>query len=338
MRTGLIEIDPKTFIWMIDIHHIVSDGVTQFNLMQDFSNLYQGKELPEPTVHYKDFSQWQNQRFASGGINPQETYWVNRFKVGVPLLQLPTDFPRPRVKKYSGSDVGFKLGEERSRRIYHLVEETGATLYMVLLAVYSLLLSKYSGQEDIVTGSPVTGRSHKDLETTMGLFVNMLAMRTRPCKSKTFRVFLEEVKHDALDAFENQEYQFPQLLKQLGLKRVSNRNPLFDVVFQLNNIDSLSSINIPGLKTEPYGFVNSRCQFDMILTAAESDGDIGFNLSYSTELFKKDTAKKFTQRFLEVIDQVIGDEKIKIGDVQLSHHLILSTSTTLASDQGDFNF
>jgi non-ribosomal peptide synthetase component F len=166
----------------------------------------------------------------------------------------------------------------------------------------------------------------------------MLAIRTFPCKHKTFREFLQEVKKDALDAFENQEYQFPQLVKRLGLKRISNRNPLFDVVFQLNNIDSLAPIHIPGLKTGSYGSVNTICQFDMILGAAESDGAIGFNLAYSNELFKKDTAEKFTRRFLEVIDQVIDDVNVKIVDIQLSHHLIVSTSTSLDSDRGDFDF
>ncbi|MCP4217463.1 MAG: non-ribosomal peptide synthetase, partial [bacterium] len=253
LRTGLIKTGDYSYIWMTDLHHIISDGVTMAILVQDFADLHAGKTLSPLRFQYKDFSQWQNRLFRSETIQTQEEYWLSRFKDGAPVLDLPTDFPRSQIRNYNGASLHLELDEDLSRNVRRLMKETDTTFYILLLAVYTVLLSKYTGTEDIVVGSPVTGRTHPDLGKIMGLFVNMMAMRNRPQKEKTFSEFLNEVKENAYNAYENQDYQFPQLVTKLGVKRTQGRNPLFDVVFQVDNIE-IGNADMGNLKISPFEY------------------------------------------------------------------------------------
>ena len=180
LRVGLIKINELKHILMYDMHHIISDGTSMAILIREFINLYQGQSLPELRIQYKDFAVWQNELFKRGKIRKQEEYWLARFAGEIPVLNLPTDYTRPAVQSFEGDRIALNLGPELAAGINRLASETGSTLYMVLLAAYNVLLSKYSGQEEIIVGTPIAGRPHADLERMIGMFVNTLAMRNYP--------------------------------------------------------------------------------------------------------------------------------------------------------------
>ncbi|MCU5332366.1 condensation domain-containing protein, partial [Bacillus wiedmannii] len=223
LRIGLVKFAENKHMLLFDMHHIISDGVSMGLLVEEFVHLYQGNQLSPLRIQYKDFSVWQNELFQSQVIKEKEQYWLNTFQDEIPVLNMPTDFPRPSIQSFEGCSTSFDLDKELTENLNALAKETGTTLYMVLLAAYNVLLSKYTGQEDIVVGSPVAGRPHADLQSIIGMFVNTLAMRNYPKSNQTFEEFLDGVKENALIAYENQDYQFEQLVERLEIPRDMSR-------------------------------------------------------------------------------------------------------------------
>nr|WP_233568212.1 condensation domain-containing protein [Cohnella faecalis] len=174
---GLLELEPERQVLLYDMHHIISDGVSMDILVREFVGLYGGQTLPAPRLQYKDYAVWQQAFMQSEAMKRQETYWLETFSGELPVLEMPTDYPRPAVQSFKGDQIQFELDGELSAGLNRIAAETGTTLYMVLLAGYSVLLSKYTGQEDIVVGTPIAGRPHADVENIIGMFVNTLAMR-----------------------------------------------------------------------------------------------------------------------------------------------------------------
>lgn len=309
------------YILMYDMHHIISDGVSRKILIDEFFSLYQGKHLEPLRLQYKDFAAWQNELFESEEIKLQEKYWLEKFKGDIPVINLPTDFKRPDIKGFSGNNISFKAGNDLALELKQLALETGTTLYMVLLSAYKVLLSRYSGQEDLIVGSPIAGRPHADLENIIGMFVNMISIRSFPAGDKTFAELLEEVREDCLKAYENQEYQYEELVEKLSVKRDMSRNPLFDVSFTLQNLD-IDVIDVEGLKFEPYKFESSVSKFDLTLWCGEAQGDIEFIMEYCTSLFKKETIERMSQDYLRILECIVKDAEIKIKDIKLGNRYV----------------
>ncbi len=319
LRVALIEWDDKQLL-IFDMHHIISDGVSMSVLTKEFVELYSGKELPELRIQYKDFTLWQNKLFNSDLIKKQENYWLETFGVHdnryseIPVLNMPTDFPRPAVLNFEGDKIAFTIDKELADKLNQVAKEKGATMYMVLLSIFNILLSKYSGHEDIIIGSPIAGRRHADLENIIGMFVNTLAMRNYPVAEKSFDEFLEDVKENALKAYENQDYQFEMLVDQLKLDRDLSRNPLFDVMFALQNANS-TRFEMNGLKFMPYEIENKIAKFDLNLNAIETDEGIEFVLEYSTSLFKKVTIEKIARHFENIIREIVEKPTTQIAEI-----------------------
>ncbi|MCP5054196.1 MAG: hypothetical protein GY940_43920, partial [bacterium] len=202
LRVGLIKEEESKHLLMVDMHHIISDGSSLVVLIGDFMSLYNGKTLPAPQVSYKDFSQWQNSSIQKEIIKQQEFYWLSQFEGEVPALDLPVDYPRPSIQSFEGDSIEFQVGGREYRLLKSMSLREGATLYMVLLSVFTLFLSRLSGQEDIIVGSPIAGRGYAGLESIIGMFVNTLTLRNFPVGEKTFGQYLEEVKKRTLDSFE----------------------------------------------------------------------------------------------------------------------------------------
>ncbi len=338
LRVGLVKEREERFIFMVDRHHIMTDGISRGILERDFMSLYAGNERPPLKLHYKDFSQWQNQLLHSGVINKQEEYWINRFKGDIPTLNLPTDYPRTSVRSSDeGALIDFTIDKELTAVLKETLKETGTTQFMYMLAVYNVLLAKYSGQDDIVVGSPVTGRRHSDLEIIIGLFINMLSIRNRPAEEKSFKEFLEDVKENALNAYENQDFQFEELVSKLGLQGITGRNPLFSVVFADMNLEA-PEIENPQLALQPYGLEKTTSKFDLRLTVAEYGDIIEMTLTYSTALFKRTTAERMTKRFIEILQQVLENRDIKLKNIAISHDLVVTKSSSLQDYQETFDF
>jgi len=316
IRVALVKINEKEHVLMIDMHHIISDGVSMGILTKEFAELYGGKELSKLRIQYKDFAEWQNKLFKSGEIKKQEEYWLKTFEGEIPVLNLPTDYQRPSIQSFEGDNLSFELNYELTGKLKQIAKETGSTMYMVLLSACNILLSKYSGQEDIVIGSPIAGRLHADLENIMGMFVNTLAMRSFPAGNKTFKEFLGEVKANSLSSFEGQDYQFEELIDKLSITRDLSRNPLFDVMFSMHNIENKET-SIGELKISPYNAENNISKFDMTLTAVESEDNISFNLNYCTRLFGKKTIEKLIKHFTNILEAISDNINQNISEVEM---------------------
>ncbi|MCX6579065.1 MAG: amino acid adenylation domain-containing protein [Candidatus Aminicenantes bacterium] len=318
MRVGLLRIEESKHLLIVDIHHIIADGTSMAVIVKDFMFLYRGEggDLAELRVQYKDFSGWQNSQKQGESIKRQENFWVNEFDGEMPVLELPTDFTRPSVQSFEGSSIPFEIDKETAEILKMLALETDVTMYMLLLALYTVFLSKLTNQEDIVVGSPIAGRRHADLETIVGIFVNTLAMRNYPSGEKKFSDFLEEVKGKTLKAFENQEYQYEDLVERATKARDVSRNPLFDTMFALQNTGS-QEIEIPGLKLGPYEYESKTSKFDLSLTGVEVEDKLLFTFEYSTKLFKLETVERFSAYFVNIIHGVLEDRQKKISDFEI---------------------
>jgi amino acid adenylation domain-containing protein len=326
LRVRLVELDGFRHILMVDIHHIVSDGTSMQILLRDFMLLHDGVgELPRLSIRYRDFAAWQDREKQSGALRGQEEFWLGQFKDGVPVLHLPTDYPRPAVQGFEGNRVGFQLTEEETAGLKFLALSEDVTMYMVLLAVFIVLLSRLSGQEDIVIGTTIAGRQHAGLEHLIGMFVNMLVLRSRPAGGIRFREFLQEVKEQSLLAFENQDYQFENLVGKVAGQRDTGRNPLFDVVFDYQGPGQNPGTE-PGQEAlpssiEPYGYEVGTSRFDLVWHVIEAGNTLGLVVEYSTRLFKQETIGRFAAYFKQIISRVVENRDIVLKDIEICHGL-----------------
>ncbi|MCK4259937.1 MAG: amino acid adenylation domain-containing protein, partial [Halanaerobiales bacterium] len=315
-RVGLIKYDNDKHLLMLDMHHIISDGASMNIFFKEFVQLYQGEDLPELKIQYKDYACWQHKLLKSEEIKKQEIYWLERFAGEIPVLNLPTDAPRSSVMSFEGDMMDFSIDKELADAFNEIASSKGATLYMALLGALNVLLSKYTGQDEIIIGSPVAGRRHADLENIIGIFVNTLVMRNELEVDKSFAQFLETVKENALDAFEHQDYQFEMLVEKLQLQRDLSRNPLFDIMFVLQNTTT-ADVQMPGLKMHLYPFEYKLAQFDLIFNVFETSTGIHFNLDYSTKLFKRKTIERMTEHLVNIIHQVVKNPEIQISEIEI---------------------
>ncbi|WP_281944467.1 condensation domain-containing protein, partial [Paenibacillus tyrfis] len=319
LRVGLIEVTRERHILMFDIHHIISDGVSTGILIEELLRLYNGEELPPLRIQYKDFAAWQQSEAQRARMKQQEAYWLNLLDGELPTLELPTDFARPAVRSYEGDALEFIIDKQRSEGLQRIAEDTGSTIYMVLLAVYSILLHKYSGQEDIIVGTPISGRTHADMEPLIGMFVNTLAIRNYPAGEKPFASYLEEIKETMLGAYENQDYPFEELVEKVRVTRDLSRHPLFDTAFVMETKEE--RVNRFGeLSIEPFIQTETVAKFDLTLELMLEDEDIHGRFEYCTKLFARNMIDNYAQDLLEIISQISEQPDILLKDISLSGH------------------
>ncbi|AEI41578.1 non-ribosomal peptide synthetase [Paenibacillus mucilaginosus] len=315
-RAELAEAGGRTYL-LLDMHHIISDGVSMGILVKDFVRLYNGEELEPLRIQYKDYAAWHNRRLREGELAKQEAYWTAQFEDGVPVLRLPYDYERPALQSFEGERLHFTLGGEATQGLRVLAKEQEATMPMVLMSVFTILLSKYSGQEDIVVGTPVAGRPHADLQEMVGMFVNTLALRSRPAGGKTYRAYLQEIKMSSLQAYDHQSYPLEQLAEKLGIRRDLSRNPLFDAVFNWNNVDYEQAGDEDGLWFKPVPLEANTSRVDISLSAFESRDDIELTLTYASRLFMRQTMERLIGDFRRIVGEVTSDSEKRLQDIEL---------------------
>ncbi|MGE5613661.1 MAG: amino acid adenylation domain-containing protein [Bacillota bacterium] len=316
MRVSLIETGKEKHTLLIDVHHIVIDGASFGILIREIQALYEGRELDPPALQYKDFAYWQNELFKSPQLIRQEQYWMSQYDGEIPVLNLPTDHMRPAVQSFNGKKLFFSIGAEEVERIRKICSGSGTTMFMLLFAAFNVLLNRYSGQEDIVVGIPVSGRRHPDTRDIVGMFVNTLPIRTRPKGGAPFMSYLEEVRESILLGLENQDYPYESLLEKLSVPRELNRNPLFDVLFSLRNTD-MPELDIRGLSMELGAIDNHKTKFDISLLASENEGNLEFCLEYCSDLFSDDYISRFREHFLNILREVAENPRKRISDIEI---------------------
>ena len=297
---------------LFDIHHIIADGTDVEILPRDFNALYVG-DLEPLKVQYKDFAIWQNEQMESEKMKSQQAFWMNSLSGELPLLEIPTDYERPKISDYQGGRFEFGISDEVCAGLKQLARSFNVTNFMVMLSSWYILLERYSGQEEIIVGTPVSGRTQEDIRETIGMFVNMLALRNYVGEDKKFSDFLLEVKDRTLEALKNQDYQFDTLVEKLNVKRNMNRNAIFDVSFDYHNMD-LYELEVDGLKFTARELDSNAVSVDLLLTCNEdSEGKISCYIDYATSLFQEETIRRMTENYVKILEQILADKDVRIG-------------------------
>jgi len=311
-----------SMIVMMDFHHIAVDGLSLGIIVKELASLYaqyvdaSGSQLPPLPLQYKDYTQWMHSAERREVVRRQEDFWLSQFEEGVPVLELPLDFPRPPMQGFSGDSVGFEIGPADTACLKEMARRQNSTLYMVLLAVFNVYLFKIAGQEDIVVGTPVSGRKHADLENVVGMFVNTLVLRHFPSPEKTFTDFLSHMSGRTLNAFDNQEYPFDELVEKISLSRDPGRNPLFDVMFILQPLD-IRDMEIRDLKLTAYPYTMPVSKFDITFKGVELEEGVSFNIEYRTDLFREETIRRFAVYFQRVVSLILANPDAQLSSLEI---------------------
>jgi acyl carrier protein len=334
-RVMLGKIQEEKFLLMLETHHIISDIISFGIFVRDFTSLYAGRELPRLKLRYIDFSEWQNSLNAKEMLKQQEAYWLKEFHREIPLLNLPVDYPRPEKRNFAGNSLDFIFTEEESDALKKLARTEDVTLFILLLAIFNVLLSKICSQEEIVVGTPIAARIHPDLHNIIGMFANTLALLNFPNAGKTFHDFLAEVKKQTLEAYENQEFPFEQLVKQVVINRIPGRNPLFDVMFNFRGIDTIEETSasiIPGLKLGVQDYEANKSKFDLTLYARDNGDRLHFSFAYSTQLFEKETFDNFIGYFRRIVEKVLENTGQRIEHIEIMEKEKINEMSTVFSE------
>jgi surfactin family lipopeptide synthetase B/lichenysin synthetase B len=299
------------------MHHIISDGTSTGIFAGDFMAYYQGEILPPINIQFKDYLEWQGRKEQQKWLKEQEDYWLNEFKEGIPVMELPYDFKRPASRNFEGNTIDFHLDRESTAKIKVLALEEEVTLFQLLITIFNILMSKISGQEDIVVGMALMNRRYVELQGVICLLADSLAIRNRPQGHKTFREFLKEVKEKTLEVYEHQHYPFGDLVEKLSLKRDAGRNPIFDVQFQFENMD-IPEIKIPDLNLVQYGSKTNIAKLDMLLYGFDAGENVRFSIEYSTKLFKEDTIRKWITYFQTIVATIQKNPGIKLSSIEIT--------------------
>lgn len=313
-RVTLVKVAPNEHIMLFDIHHIVIDGTSFGLLINEVLSVYEGRELCEIKKQYKDFAVWQNKQFELEELKAQEEFWLNQFNDDIPVLNMPTDFSRPPILSGEGKKICYTISKEITNRIKRICKETETTMFMFLFAVYNVLLYRYTGQEDIVVGIPVAGRRHPDTENMLGMFINNLAIRTKPKGNISFMDYLMQVKETIIMCLDNQDYPYEKLVNKLDLSRDMSRNPLFDVVFSLQNME-IPKIKTKDLEFSQIEFNNGTSKQDISIFIYERENQLKVEVEFCTDLYKKESICRFNEHYLNCIKELLNDSNLKLGKI-----------------------
>lgn len=313
LRGGLLQIKDDTFLFVLVMHHIASDGHSFGVFINDLLLYYSGSDLPPFKLSYSEYIEKQLKRLNNDVIKRQEQFWLEQFKQKPEILDLPCDYPRPSLQTFAAENIYFTLSGEVTRKINELVHAERTTLFTFLLSVLKLFLHKVSQQEDIVVGVPFSGRNAEN-NAHIGMFVNTLLIRSSIPANASFKSFLSALTGKIFESYDNQDYPFEELFEKLKIKRDLARNPGFDVMFVFHEKDQLN--DVPGLVIKPQAYDIKTCAFDMLIEVAAGN-DLTWKLQYNSGLFKRDTIYRFVQYVKNIVDVIVDNINIAIQDIYL---------------------
>jgi amino acid adenylation domain-containing protein len=322
LRVKLIKISEENHVLMVDMHHIITDKASDGIFVKAFLTLYQDEELPAPCLQYRDYTEWQNSEAQKAEIKSQEEFWLGMLAGDIPVLNLPTDYPRPEIQSFEGDGEHFFLEKQQAEALKSLAIKEDVTVYMLLLSIINIFLSKLSGQEDIIVGTPVAGRGREELQNMPGVFINTVVLRNYPAGEKTYHESLQEIRESTLKSFDNQDYHYEDLIDQVEVNRDPSRNPLFDVQFVLQNMEerpeNFLDTEISTFKLVPFAVSKPFTKFDLIFEVEEAMDNYLFTLQYCTKLFRKETIQeRFVPYFKNIADSVLRDGEQKLSEIEI---------------------
>lgn len=328
LRVNVLQVTDSEYLLLQSVHHIVMDGWSVNIIADELVRLYnaalegRSEALAPLPIQYKDFAAWHHHLLRGETLQSQRTYWLEQFAGEVPVLELPTDFPRPTLQTYRGGTTTITFTADEKEQLVTVGRRQGASLFMTLMASVIALFNRYSGQEDIVVGVPVAGRTHRDLVGQVGNYLNTLPVRTRFHGEASFDVLLAGVKESLLGAYENQLYPFDLLVEDLHLNRDTSRSPLFDVMVGFQDTATAMSqlAHLHKVQAEPYPYETGISQFDCSIDFFDTGAGLTMRLEYNTDLFKPAWADRFIQHFVTLLGSVIQSPATAVLDLRYLDH------------------
>jgi amino acid adenylation domain-containing protein/non-ribosomal peptide synthase protein (TIGR01720 family) len=341
MRAHLISAGATAHVLVLIIHHIASDGWSVANLVKELVTLYAAcatgtpVQLEQLRLQYADYALWQRKYITGSLLDTQLAYWKKQL-AGSGELSLPTDYERPPVLSTNGATLTFSIDKTLAEKLHHLSRQQGASLFMTLLAVFKVLLYRYGGQENISVGSGVAGRTQEETEALIGFFVNTLVMRSHLKAEMPFHLFLQQVKETTLNAYANQEAPFEKVVEAVLDKRDISINPLFQVVFLLQNTPEMPPLDLAGVEISEASYVSSTSLFDMSFFVKERADGLQVDVEYCTDLFKKETVLRLLNYYHQLLAAVVNAPEQQLGELDMlsreEQHQLLVTFNSKQSD------
>ena len=319
----LLKLGSQEYVLLLKMHHIIYDGWSLSIFFDELSQLYAAfvwglpSPLPELSIQYADFAVWQRQWLTGEVLERQLNYWQKQLQDAPTILELPTDYPRPPIPSFRGDGQVFRLNQDLTQRLKRLSQESGATLFMTLLAAFFVLISRYSGQLDVLVGSPIANRNSSAIEKLMGFFANTLALRGDMSGNQSFLELLERVKQTTLSAYAHQDLPFEMLVEKLQLNRDLSHNPLIQVMFSLQNTPQ-SEASLSGLKMESLPLsVELKARFDLEVNFWEVSDRLESVWCYSTDLFAAPTINQMGQHFQNLLTAIAANPNMGIFELSM---------------------
>jgi amino acid adenylation domain-containing protein len=343
-RSMLIRLDSRDHLLVLVMHHIVTDGWSMGVLFDEIGKIYAEfaygvpAKLPVLPTQYPDFATWQREKFTAEALKSDTAYWVDKLKDHEGLLQIPADFPRPPIQSHAGALEIFQVGEPTANGLKRIAESQRASLFMVTMAAFQTLIWQYTGNEDILIGTPTAGRHDANLEKLIGFFTSTLVVRGNLAADPTFVQLLQRVRETTLEAYEHQDLPFEKLVEALKPQRSLNHTPLFQIMMVFQNAPK-QILTLPGLSLEELEFDSGSSKFDLTLEIVEQDG-LRCSVEYCTDLFRKQTIQRFAQHFRALLQDIVENpdrpiSELRILDDAARNELIFDFNRTTAPRRRD---
>ncbi|HGJ8974839.1 TPA: amino acid adenylation domain-containing protein, partial [Pseudomonas aeruginosa] len=323
LRVLLLRLSAEEQVLVVTLHHIVSDGwstpIMVEELMQFYAGYREGRavELEPLPIQYADYALWQRSWMEAGERERQLVYWRQQLGGEQPVLELPTDRPRPSVQSPAGDSLQVELGEDLGRSLKQLAQQQGVTLFMLLLASFQTLLHRYSGQPEIRVGVPIANRTRVETERLIGFFVNTQVLKADFDLETRFDVLLQQVKRTALEAQAHQDLPFEQLVEALQPQRSLSHSPLFQVMYNHQNAGQGKALELPGLRVEALERASATAQFDLTLDTYESGDALSASLIYATSLFERSTVERLAAHWRNLLEAICREPARRVGELPL---------------------
>lgn len=324
-RLKLALVAPGEDVMLLSLHHIISDAASNGILLRELAALYQAgdrgcpADLREPEFQYADFAVWQRRDLSGNKLERQLAFWSRRLADAPATTGPPADFPRPAVRRYAGASVTLGFDADLSRQLRELGRRQGCSLFMTLFSGYAATLGSLAGQDDLVIGSPMSSRTHAELEKAVGFFVNTLALRVDVSGNPAFTELLDQVRRESLAAYENRELPFEKVVETLRLPRDTDRYPLIQTVFAFQDAPFTS---LPELDARPLSFYNDLIRFEVEVFLWEKGDEIAGYVLYDTELYRRDTIVELRERFEQFLREAVERPEATLAELNIDEHAV----------------
>jgi len=322
LRVHLYRLEENVHVFVAVMHHIISDAWSLGIMVKELSQCYTAfcsrgaSPLPPLSLQYADFAHWQRTTFEQTQLQQQLDYWKQELGGEIQPLELPCDFPRPAMTGYDGREISFEIEHKHYKGFKQLCESQGATLFMGLLGVFKTLLMRYSGQHDLLVGTPIANRNRKQTEDLIGFFVNTLVIRTDLSDNPSFATLLKRIKEKTLQAYAHQDVPFEKLVEELQPERNLSHNPLFQVMFVLQNAP-IGELKLPGLSLTPLAMESTTVKFDLSLSIAETEQGLQGSWEYNTDLFDATTIARMVEHFQTMLAAIVANPQQRLTELPL---------------------